>query len=382
MKRIAVLLLLFCVSLWAVNFAEGSQAPNLFEPPAAGTPKYKVGCTESTEYSSYAANLYNVLVGLNELGWVDSLEGIPYTPGQNESVIMWEWLVANQPSQYIEFVPDAFYKFDGDTAIMEAAYQRTHQKDQGIDLMIALGTLAGRTLTKTAPEVPVLVFSTSNALASEIILSETDSGKDNVWAHIDPNRYKKQVRVMYDIFHFKKLGIVYEDTVEGRSYADLANVKAVCASLGVEVVERHVKENPSPKEYERYKKDMAAAFKDLADEVDVFYLTAGNLNPDELTALFKPFYDKKIPVISQLGGEEVEKGALMSTASNFIDVGRYGAQIVVRSLKGENPRTLSPVYEDVPYIVLNLNVAKRIGYQPDFEILLIADKVYFDPEAK
>jgi ABC-type uncharacterized transport system substrate-binding protein len=385
LKRIGILLLLLCATTVMANFATQKSAVNIFEPPAKVSgeiKKFKMGYTESTEYANYAATFYNVLLGLKELGWIETLDGIPYKPGQNEATAMWQWLCINQPSTYIEFVSDAFYKFDGDQTVMAAAYKRTHEKAQGIDMMLTFGTLAGKTLTKTTPEIPVLVFSTSNALASEIIASATDSGKDNVWAHIDPKRYQKQVTVMHDIFKFKKLGIIYEDTVEGRSYADLKNVKEVCQSLGIQLIERHVTENVTPKEYPRYKKDMSAAFIDLSDEVDAFYLTAGNLNPSDLPELFKPFYTKKIPVISQLGGEEVEKGAVMSTASNFIDLGRYGAQIVIRSLKGENPRKLEYLYEDVPYIVLNLNVANKIGYKPEFEILLIADKVYFDPKSK
>ncbi len=279
----------------------------------------------------------------------------------------------------MHFVSEAYYSFDGNTDVKLSAADRVKAGTE-LDLMLVMGTSAGRAVTEVAPDIPVLVFSTSNAIASEIIESDTDSGKDNVWAHVDTKRYKKQVAVLHDIFQFETLGIVYEDSLAGRSYADLDNVRAICEELGVTLVERNVTENANSEEYPRYRDDMSNAFKDIADDVDAFYLTASNLAASDLPELFQPFYKKQVPVFSQLGGEEVETGAIMSTAANYIDIGRYGAQIVSKSLHGENPRYLYATYEDIPLIVLNINNARKIGYEPDFEILLIADKLYFDPE--
>ena len=368
---ISIVLLVLC---FQVTFAE-----DLLTPTLKNNAKFNIGYTEAIHYSSYAAHFYGILVGLQEMGWINSLEGLPYESGGDNSDEMWQWLVKNQPSDYLNFVSEAYYSFDGNADIKLSASDRVKTGTE-LDLMLVMGTSAGRAVTEVAPDIPVLVFSTSNAIASEIIESDTDSGKDNVWAHVDTKRYRKQVAVLHDIFQFETLGIVYEDSLTGRSYADLDNVRAICEELGVTLVERNVTENTNSDEYPRYRDDMASAFEDIADDVDAFYLTASNLAAADLPGLFEPFYQGQVPVFSQLGGEEVETGAIMSTAANYIDIGRYGAQIVSKSLHGENPRYLYATYEDIPLIVLNINNARKIGYEPDFEILLIADKLYFDPE--
>lgn len=370
---------LFIGILLVIMTLQLTYAEDLMQPLLNGNHKFNIGYTESIHYTSYAAHFYGVLVGLEEMGWINSLEGIPYESGDDDTEAMWQWLVAQQPSDYLYFAPDVYTSYNGDVAEMEKAVQMV-QESTDLDLMLAMGTTAGRNVTQETPVIPVLVFSTSNAIASEIIESEIDSGKDNVWAHVDTKRYVKQVTVLHDVFQFKKLGIVYEDSLTGRSYADLDNVRAVCEELGVELIERNVVENKSSDDYDRYHDDMQEAFESISNEVDAFYLTASNLSASDLPALFEPFYDMNIPVFSQLGGEEVEKAAIMSTAANYIDIGRYGAQMVSQSLHGENPRYLYATYEDIPLIVFNMNIAHKIDYEPDFEILLIADKIYFDAE--
>jgi len=82
-------------------------------------------------------------------------------------------------------------------------------------------------------------------------------------------------------------------------------------------------------------------------------------------------------VFSQLGTEEVMAGALISVArADFSGVGEFGANNMIKILKGTSPRKLSQVFENIPHIALNLEVARKIGYKPPFEILLVADEIY------
>jgi hypothetical protein len=56
------------------------------------------------------------------------------------------------------------------------------------------------------------------------IKSNDDSGFDHINAHVDPSRYERQVLVFHDAINFKRLGVTYENTVNGRSY-DAINLK-------------------------------------------------------------------------------------------------------------------------------------------------------------
>ena len=47
---------------------------------------------------------------------------------------------------------------------------------------------------------------------------------------------------------------------------------------------------------------------------------------------------------------------------------------MVRILKGESPSKISQIYENSPNIIINLDIAKEIGFRPRFELLLGADQ--------
>src|SRR5690606_38633895 len=115
---------------------------------------------------------------------------------------------------------------------------------------------------------------------------------------------------------------------------------------------------------------------ELASQVDAMFITLGPWDVKKLPELLQPFKDKKIPVFSQLGPEEVEYGALLSLSrSNFDGLGMFGADTIAKVLNGSSPRELPQVYGDTPRIVINLEVADQIGYQIPFEILLASDDI-------
>ena len=76
------------------------------------------------------------------------------------------------------------------------------------------------------------------------------------------------------------------------------------------------------------------------------------------------------------GGSYIQfkNGALLSVyRADFLGVGKFGAQTMAQVFSGEKPRNLPQVFENTPSIVLNLEVAEKIEYNPPFEVLLVID---------
>ncbi|SMP58084.1 ABC transporter substrate binding protein [Anoxynatronum buryatiense] len=343
-------------------------------------PPLRIGYAETDPFANFAGTFHGLLIGLQELGWIDiNPEEIPFTEGQEDSLVMWQWVEANNGSPYVTFVQDAHYSLLDDDAA-EALVNRVEQ-EQDLDLMIVMGTYFGRVMAAADHETPTLVFSTSNAVQAGIIESPHHSGKDHLWAHMDADRYKRQVAVFHDIFEFEKLGLVYEDSMEGRIYAALEDLELLKEERGFELVTRIVKEASGEEDRDRYHEELLQAYTELADEVDALYMTAGTRDNRELERLLTPLYQAGIPVFSQLGATEVRHGALLSLyRADFTGVGRFGADQIGHVLRGEKPGDLPQIYGDTPSIVLNMAVAERTGYQPPFEILLIADEIYQSTE--
>ncbi len=97
-----------------------------------------------------------------------------------------------------------------------------------IDLLLAFGTWAGQDFANHQHVTPTMVISASNAVKAGVIKSVEDSGYDHVHAWIDPKKSERQVRLFHDIIKFKRLGLAYEDDLDGRSYAAVDDVLMWC----------------------------------------------------------------------------------------------------------------------------------------------------------
>lgn len=347
---------------------------------------WRIAYCESGEFVNYASTLYALANGLAELGWFN-VQGLPYTQGQKESRIMWNWLAAHSGGNSIEFVADAYYSLEkmsadegGQTA--QQIIQRLNER-QDIDMILVMGTGAGKLLANDQHKIPTLVFSSSNAVQAGIIQSVSDSGRDHVWAHMEPARYQRQIEIFHDLFGFKKLGMVYDDSPEGRLYAALEDVKTVAAARGFAISSVFVKDKQNNRETHR--REIINAYQTLANEgVDAVYCSL-YLDRDvtELSELFAPLYQKQIPTFAQMGVAEVRNGALLSVyRADFAGFGRFAAHTMAQVFHGEKPRNLLQVFENTPSIVLNLEVAEKVHYNPPFEVFLVTDEIYQKIEQK
>jgi ABC-type uncharacterized transport system substrate-binding protein len=67
---------------------------------------------------------------------------------------------------------------------------------------------------------------------------------------------------------------------------------------------------------------------------------------------------------------------MIISAYDFENVGRFVADAITRILDGNEAGSLPCVYTSAPYICLNLDVAKRIGYPLKFDFLAVCDEIY------
>jgi ABC-type uncharacterized transport system substrate-binding protein len=245
-----------------------------------------------------------------------------------------------------------------------------------------MGTEAGKTLATGAHQTPVMVFSTSNAIQAGIIQSVEAAVQGHVWAHLDPGRYRRQIEVFHDLFRFKELGIAYEDSRSGRTFAAIDDIEAVARERGFGVAREFVQQ-PGQGSLEPFYRSLVAAHRRLAVRVDAAYfgLFIG-IQPERIQDVLAPFVERKIPVFSQQA-PDVRHGALMSVGrADFKGIGRFGAGAITRILEGTPMRKVGQVFESSPNIILNLEVARAIGYRPSFEILLAADRIFQHTEPR
>jgi len=192
-----------------------------------------------------------------------------------------------------------------------------------------------------------------------------------------PERFQRQVRLFHDIVPFDSLGIVYENSKAGRSYAAVAAVEQVGRELGFNVVSCHARStNISAVQAVT---NAVNCYRELAQKhVDAVYVTTHRgVTPVSIKTIAKLLEDANIPSFSMNGSSEVKQGILLSLAQAGLSyVGLFQAETMARIFHGATPRELTQIWVAPPKIALNLATAQEIGFDPPVDILLAADEVY------
>jgi len=380
-KYAASILVALCLILHA-GYSEAKYQEDSLVPSLHAGKKWRVAYCGMRKSINHPWNFQSIIYGLKELGWVRLDDTFPWPKsGQTDTGPMWKWLTTHpENSPFIEFLVDGYYYTDG-TDPKKCAKKADEiinrvNKRKDVDLIITMGTKAAQSLANDRHRVPVMIFSTTDPIAAGVTKSESDSGRDHVWAHLYPTRQRRHVEVFHDIIGFKRLGMVYEDTVLGRSFSGIAQVREVAKERQFSIVIRNMAENRDNQE--AFERELLEIYNELSSQIDAFYMTIYAARKYErLPYLLKPFYDRNIPIFTQTG-LEVKYGALMSVSdgTDLKGFGRFAAESIVKVFHGIKPRLIPYVYEHPPRILLNMDVSRKIGFRPPFDILLVADDVF------
>jgi len=384
MKVFFRLILFSVVCIFCLWFAAGFAADKKkypTAPPSKIAKKWRIGYFESGSFKNYQSTLIATVKGLAELGWIEKTD-IPVQENNKDTDKLWTWLAGNIKSSYLEFAADAYYSNNWDKYLREKTkkvlLQRLKEK-KDVDLMITMGTWAGQDLANNEHSVPTAVCSVSDAVVSKIVNSITDSGYDHIHARLDPTRYERQIRAFHDVIGFKKLGIAFEDTLDGKSYAAIGDIEKIAKDRNFEIVSCHTKENISDRNESEASVIQCAA--ELAPKIEAYYITLSSaaISPNVLPKVLEIMNKYKVPTFAQSGADEVRRGVLMSVSfKDFKPIGDFHAGVIAKIINGAKPRDLEQIFEVPVKIAFNKAAAKQIDLRDDLYRLVsdVADEVY------
>lgn len=367
------------LSLWVVFYSDlpASNAESFRTAPTTNNgKKWRIGYYEGGPYINYPANLKAIAKGLAKLGWMSDIHfEKPEDPTDSSSV----WMALSEAtSDYLQFVKEAYNSADWDDERRSRNRKVVLDRLAGnhLDFIIAMGTWAGQDLANHHHSVPTMVVSTSDPVKSGIIKSAARSGYDHVHAKCDPYRYLRQLRLFHDIIGFKRLGIVYEYTDVGKTYAALSDVERIAKRRGFKLVPCEARWSGVPQEVRT--REVMECHKQLAPQIDALYVTVhAGVDLNYMDELLAPLMTHKIPTWSQRGPQEVRHGVLLSISrKGFEAVGMYHAFIMARIFNGAKPGHLNQIFEDPKHIAINLKTAKAINFNPPKGLLKVADTIY------
>lgn len=338
--------------------------------------KWRLGYLGSGDYAEYPRTLRAIVAGLTQLGWLST----PELPADLNSEQLWAALAEHTTSDYLEFVRNAWWQpghFDAEQRLkIRNAVMTRLSAAQDIDLIIAMGTSAGQDMVALNAPVPTIVAAASDAVGANIVDSAEDSGLDNVLARVQPEHYQQQVRLFHDIVSFKRLGLVYENTPEGKTYGAVDAAQQVGQELGFDVVACHAPSTGLTRE--QASSNILDCYRRLAPDIDAAYVTLHMGTEDTTTRrIAQILRQAHVPSFSMLGSEYVAQGILLSLAhADYSYVGLFYAESIARIFNGAQARQLNQIWIDPPKLAINLYTARLIGFDPPVDVLLAADEVF------
>ncbi len=376
LKKICTII--FLLVIWvSTSVALPTEANFETTPKKNNKSKWRLSYYEGGEYLNYQLVFIATIQQLMSLGWIEQI-AIPKQDGE-QTADLWNWLVKNVKSDYIEFVKDGHYTAKWDDILTkkmvgEIINRLNTKKD--IDLIIAAGTSAGKGLANNRHHTPTIVISTSDPIGAGIVKSVEDSGNDHVLARVDPRRYERQIRIFHEVIGFKKLGVAYENSKSGKAYAATTDVEKISKENGFEIVRCFT--NDEVPDVKVSEESVKKCFRELSKKVDAIYVTEQNgINRNSIPELVQIVNSAHIPTFSQASSDEVKAGFLLSISqAGWKYVGKFYAETIAKVFNGAKPGQLGQLFEDPTKIAINLKTAEVIQYDPPVDVLGSADEIY------
>ena len=367
--------------VWA-GAVQAKGAPITSDQPVLNQgQKWQLGYYQGGEYYDYYQYLKVTVEGLMERGWIES-DTVPADLASTGE--LWLWLHEHAQSDYLEFTPDGFYSANWDREyrknIREQILDRLNQAAD-IDLMMALGTWAGIDLVTARHLTPTMVMSVNDPKSVGLLDARKAAELNHIYIFDNPLQYERQVNLFHDLIRFKTLGVAYENSFEGRSYASIDMVERLAAERGFELITCHTLSDVT--DQNKAEESVIRCFKELAEKVDAIYVTVqGGINSATIPELVKITNQYDIPTFSQSGHREVKMGYLMSL-SGIDNLRREGLKLstdMAAIFHGHLPGLLASKSVSSNRIILNLETAEQIGLYLDADLLAAADQIYWQIE--
>lgn len=201
----------------------------------------------------------------------------------------------------------------------------------------------------------------------------------NIHVQLNPIRHFDDVEYYQQIFKFKRLGIIADNSEIYPSMHSVKELEDLMRSLGGSTLVCQSRFITPDEESASHDFERCAAL--LAeDNVDAVYLMRNNGSTiHKLYRQLRPLILKDIPVFSRAGRAEVKSGALMSRAYGYEQsFGRFESNVISQIMHGVDPTHISQYFFPRTLLTVNARIATEIEWIPSYIDLLRIDVTYLD----
>lgn len=227
----------------------------------------------------------------------------------------------------------------------------SQQLAESSDVVLAIATPSAQSLANTTQTTPVIFSAVTDPISAKLVESREHPG-GNVTGTSDQSSdaISTQINLIKKVLpRAKKIGILYTQS-EPNSVVQKDEAKRLLEEKGFSVVEKTILDSNNVK----------AAAESLMAEVDMVFVPTDNIISSTMETVKQVSIKHKVPVF---GGstEMVAVGGLYNYGTNYEELGRQTARMLVRVLKGEKPENIAVELPEKLELHTNQEMADALG---------------------
>ncbi len=227
----------------------------------------------------------------------------------------------------------------------------SQQLAESSDVVLAIATPSAQSLANTTQTTPVIFSAVTDPVSAKLVESREHPG-GNVTGTSDQSSdaISTQINLIKKVLpKAKTIGILYTQS-EPNSVVQKDEAKRLLEEKGFTVVEKTILDSNNVK----------AAAESLMAEVDMVFVPTDNIISSTMETVKQVSIKHKVPVF---GGstEMVAVGGLYNYGTNYEELGRQTARMLVRVLKGENPENIAVELPEKLELHTNQEMADALG---------------------
>ena len=227
----------------------------------------------------------------------------------------------------------------------------SQQLAESSDVVLAIATPSAQSLANTTQTTPVIFSAVTDPVSAKLVESREHPG-GNVTGTSDQSSdaISTQINLIKKVLpKAKSIGILYTQS-EPNSVVQKDEAKRLLEEKGFTVVEKTILDSNNVK----------AAAESLMAEVDMVFVPTDNIISSTMETVKQVSIKHKVPVF---GGstEMVAVGGLYNYGTNYEELGRQTARMLVRILKGEKPENIAVELPEKLELHTNQEMADALG---------------------
>ena len=227
----------------------------------------------------------------------------------------------------------------------------SQQLAESSDVVLAIATPSAQSLANTTQTTPIIFSAVTDPVSAKLVESREHPG-GNVTGTSDQSSdaISIQINLIKKVLpKAKTIGILYTQS-EPNSVVQKDEAKRILEEKGFTVVEKTILDSNNVK----------AAAESLMTEVDMVFVPTDNIISSTMETVKQVSIKHKVPVF---GGstEMVAVGGLYNYGTNYEELGRQTARMLVRVLKGEKPENIAVELPEKLELHTNQEMADALG---------------------